>query len=183
MLDPQDHEDFARCVGLTRYYRSRMDGIVDRTVNENSNTPEQRKRNDVWGARCELAVALDTGLPWTGIDKGAAADVGTNIEVKSTSYWKTGHMIVRPQCHWELSGIRRDELRDRDYATILDCIPNTLEYIRSHTYAFVTQNRGEDQINIVGYMPGSVVINEEYWQGDSWWVPQSVFVRNYGDVL
>jgi|TARA_S200002703_G_scaffold101672_1_gene88090 hypothetical protein len=183
MLQHEDHEEFARCVGLTRYYRSRMEGVIDRTINSDNSTPESRKLNDVWGARCELAVALDTGKSWSGIDRGSSADVGENIEVKSTKYHKSGHMIARPQCHWERTGIRRNQISEYTYESILEQIPNTLEYMHKHVYAFVTQNRLENKVHIVGYMKGADVINQEYWQGDSWWVPQSVFTRNYGDLV
>ena len=186
MLQHEDHEEFARCVGLARYYRCRMDGTIDRTINPDADTPEKRKRNDIWGARCELIVALETGLPWTGIDRGAIADVGNNIEVKSTVYGK-GHLIVRPHFHWESTGISRQNFKQYSYDEMMTLVPKSIAYINSHIYAFVVQDRRQNTVNIIGYIHGSKTMTPEYWSnsiaGDSWWIPQSDLTRNYGDLV
>jgi hypothetical protein len=147
-----DEEETQRAdlVGTQRYTGNRERGTVDRLVAGLST--EGRRLNDIWGARAELWFAIVSGLPWTGMAHRAdnKADVGQNIEIKTTSV-QNGHLIVRPRIHRE----------------------DPIKYILDHVYVLVIHNRTSKTYRYAGYMKGLDVMQDKYWEGDSWWIPQS----------
>lgn len=94
-----------------------------------------------------------------------AADVGSNIEVKSTKYFHKCHLIVRS--NW----------RKKD----------PFEYIRNHIYVLIPYNKIERKFRYAGYMHGTDVMQDKYINSKegnriTWWVPEDVLIKELPNV-
>lgn len=145
-----EQKAYARETGKRRYTGNRRANVVDRLIADLDE--DQKIMNDIYGAMAEIYVSNLLDLPWTGEPHTPdnAADVGNNIEVKTSKY-QSAHLIVRPRYH------RAD----------------SLDYIKKHTYVLVTYVPSTEVFTFAGWLDGEDTMKDEYWRKNSWWVPQT----------